>query len=74
MVWPNSLLQQNYKKTLSFRSRLLPLLDMFAITLNCMLEIILNLRIKYDDSINEKQILMRTVSIYHDTNLNYILQ
>ena len=50
-------------KAWSFGAHILPLIDMFLMWLNSIFEIILSLRIKYDDIINWNNFLMRTILI-----------
>ena len=57
-----------------FGPNLLNLIDMFAMWLNYTFGIILSLKIKYDDSRNQNNFVIRTISIVHDVNQNYTLQ
>ena len=57
-----------------FGAHLLTFLDMFSMWLNYMIEIIFSLRIKYYDSRNWDNFVMRKISIFHDVNYKYILQ
>ena len=51
-----------------FGAHVLNLFDLFSMWLNSMFDTIVNLRIKYDDSINWKKMVTRKISIIRDVN------